>query len=79
VNALDGKGRSLNELGNYSQAIIYLDKALEIDPKHIDALVSKSQALSNMGNYTGAKYYFDKAFEIDPGSPALKRLTGNYR
>jgi tetratricopeptide (TPR) repeat protein len=62
VNALDGKGRSLNELGNYSQAIIYLDKALEIDPKHIDALVFKSQALSNMGNYTGAKYYFDKGF-----------------
>lgn len=79
MNALDGKGRSLNELGNYSQAIIYLDKALEIDPKHIDALVFKSQALSNMGNYTGAKYYFDKVFEIDPESPALKRLTGNHR
>ena len=60
MNALDGKGRSLNELGNYSQAIIYLDKALEIDPKHIDALVFKSQALSNMGNYSGEKYYFDK-------------------
>ena len=59
--------------------VSYLDKALEIDPKHIDALVFKSQALSNIGNYTGAKYYFHKAFEIDPGSPALKRLTGNHR
>jgi tetratricopeptide (TPR) repeat protein len=79
VNALDGKGWSLNELGYYSQAITYLDKVLEIDPKHIDALVFKSQALSNIGNYTGAnytgaKYYSDKAFETDPGSPALKRL-----
>jgi tetratricopeptide (TPR) repeat protein len=35
VNALDGKGWSLNELGYYSQAITYLDKVLEIDPKHI--------------------------------------------
>jgi tetratricopeptide (TPR) repeat protein len=76
---LSNIGWLLNELGNYSQAIIYLDKALEIDPKHIDAFVFKSQALSNMGNYTGAKYYFDKAFEIDPGSPALKRLIGNHR
>jgi Tfp pilus assembly protein PilF len=40
--------------------VSYLDKALEIDPKHIDALVFKSQALSNMGNYARAKYYFDK-------------------
>ncbi|HET6799491.1 MAG TPA: tetratricopeptide repeat protein [Nitrososphaeraceae archaeon] len=67
------------ELGNYSQAIIYLDKALGIDPNHIDALVFKSQALSNIGNQTGAKYYADKAFEIDPESPALKRLTESPR
>ena len=70
-------GWSLNELGNYTQAISYLDKSLEIDPNHIDALVFKSQALFNIGNQTGAKYYSDKAFEIDPGSPALKRLTEN--
>jgi len=31
LNALDGKGWSLNELGNYSKAIVYLDKALKID------------------------------------------------
>jgi tetratricopeptide (TPR) repeat protein len=76
---LDGKGWSLNELGYYSQAITYLDKVLEIDPNHIDALVFKSQALSNIGNYTGAKYYSDKAFETDPGSPALKRLIESPR
>ena len=29
VNALDGKGWSLNELGNYSQAIIHLENSLE--------------------------------------------------
>ena len=78
----------------YSQAITYLDKVLEIGPKHIAALVFKSQALSNIGNYTGAnytganytganytgaKYYSDKAFETDPGSPALKRLIESPR
>jgi tetratricopeptide (TPR) repeat protein len=76
---LDGKGWSLNELGNYSQAIIYLDKALEIDPKHIDALVFKSQALSNIRIILERNIIFDKAFELDPGSPALKRLTGSPR
>ena len=68
----------------YSQAITYLDKVLEIGPKHVAALVFKSQALSNIGNYTGAnytgaKYYSDKAFETDPGSPALKRLIESPR
>ena len=68
----------------YSQAITYLDKVLEIGPKHIAALVFKSQALSNIGNYTGAnytgaKYYFDKVFETEPGSPALKRLIESPR
>jgi hypothetical protein len=28
VDAWDGKGWSLNELGNYTQASVYLDKAL---------------------------------------------------
>jgi tetratricopeptide (TPR) repeat protein len=71
---LSNIGWSLNELGNYRQAIVYLDKALKIDPNHLDGLVFKAQALYNIGNYTGAKYYSDKAFEIDPKSPALKRL-----
>jgi tetratricopeptide (TPR) repeat protein len=67
---LDGKGWSLNELGNYTQAIICLDKALKIDPNYLDGLVFK--ALYNIGNYTGA-------FNIDPKSPALKRLSEVFR
>ena len=64
----------VNELGNYTKAIVYLDKALKIDPKHLDGLVFKAQALYKIGNYTGAKYYSDKAFKVDPKSPALQRL-----
>lgn len=41
VNPWDGIGWSLNRLGDYTQAISYLDKALEIDPKNIDALIFK--------------------------------------
>jgi tetratricopeptide (TPR) repeat protein len=64
----------VNELGNYSQAIVYLDRAIKIDPNHLDGLVFKAQALYMIGNYTGANYYSDRALKIDPKSPALKRL-----
>jgi tetratricopeptide (TPR) repeat protein len=70
----DGIGWSLNRLGDYTQAISYLDKALEIDPKNIDALIFKAQALYNIGNRTGANYYFGKAFEIDPNNELAKKI-----
>jgi tetratricopeptide (TPR) repeat protein len=55
INAWDGKGWALNELGNYT----YLNKALEIDPKHIDAFIFKGQIItwSGLGNQTRAKYF----------------------
>ena len=71
------KGWALNELGNYTQAITYLNKALEIDPKHIDAFIFKGQSLYGLGNQTGAKYYFDKALEIDPNNELAKRIYNN--
>jgi hypothetical protein len=54
-----------------------LNKALEIDPKHIDALIFKGQSLYGLGNLTGAKYYFDSAFELDPSNKLLKRIYNN--
>jgi tetratricopeptide (TPR) repeat protein len=60
---------TLNELGNYTQAIVYLDRALEIHPNNLDGLITKAQAHYSIGNYTGEKYYSDKALEIDPRSP----------
>jgi tetratricopeptide (TPR) repeat protein len=74
---LSNKGWALIELGNYTQAISYLNKALEIDPKHIDALVFKGQSLYGLGNHTGAKYYFDNALKLDPGNELAKRTYNN--
>ena len=54
------------DLGNYTQAIQYYDKALAIDPKNVDALNYKGLALDSLGNYTGAIAYFDKVLAIDP-------------
>ncbi|MGC1932213.1 MAG: tetratricopeptide repeat protein, partial [Candidatus Nitrosopolaris sp.] len=64
--ALYNKGDALINLGNYTQAIQYLDKALAIDPKFEDALFDKGDALNYLGNYTQAIQYLDKALAIDP-------------
>jgi tetratricopeptide (TPR) repeat protein len=60
-----------------TQAIFYLNKVLEMDSKHIDALIFKGQSLYGLGNLTGAKYYFDSAFELDASNKLLKRIYNN--
>jgi tetratricopeptide (TPR) repeat protein len=57
--------KALYNLGNYSQAIQYYDKALAIDPHYSYALTNKGVALDNLKNYTGALRYLDKALAID--------------
>ena len=53
-------------------SIIYYDKALAIDPKHVLALTGKGNVLSNLGNHTESAY--DKALAIDPKN--VGALTG---
>ena len=68
VTMLNNKGNALLSvgLGNYTQAIMYFDKALAIDPKNVAALTNKGNALGGLGNYTQAITYYDKALAIDP-------------
>ena len=40
------EGNTLDNLGNYTVAIEYFDKALAIDPHHVNALNNKGAALS---------------------------------
>ncbi len=63
---LVNKGLALDNLVNYTGAIVYYDKALAIDPHYINALTNKGVTLGKLGNYTGAILYFDKALAIDP-------------
>jgi tetratricopeptide (TPR) repeat protein len=57
---------ALIDLGNYTQAITYLDKALAIDPHDVDALNNKGGTLMDLGNYTEAIPYLERALAIDP-------------
>ena len=54
-------------MGNYTEAIKYFDKALNMDPKHIVPLLGgKGNALDALGNYTGAILYYDRVLAINP-------------
>jgi tetratricopeptide (TPR) repeat protein len=64
----------LYNLGNYSQAIQYYDKALAMDPHSSYALINKGVALDNLEKYTGALRYLDKALAIDPRN--VRALNG---
>jgi tetratricopeptide (TPR) repeat protein len=45
VNALNNKGNSLYSFGNYTEDILYYDKALALDPKNVAALHNKGNAV----------------------------------
>jgi tetratricopeptide (TPR) repeat protein len=65
-DALYDKGDALNYLGNYSQALPYLDRALALDPSDKYSLNDKGWALASIGNYTQALSYLNRALAIDP-------------
>ena len=60
------KGGSLNALGRYPEAIACLNKALEIDPRYVDAWANKGNSLHALGRYPEAIACLDKALEINP-------------
>ena len=54
-----------------------LDKAVELDPKFVDALYYKAVVQMKLGDYKGAVETLDKVLAIDPQavySRALKKL-----
>ncbi|CAK78282.1 unnamed protein product (macronuclear) [Paramecium tetraurelia] len=65
---------SLWMLSKYNEAIIWADKALEVDPKHCNSLFCKgqillkllAQSLRRLSKYNEAIIWADKALEVDP-------------
>jgi tetratricopeptide (TPR) repeat protein len=47
---LFNKGLTLDNLGNYTGALQYYDKALAINPNDANALINKALALKYLGN-----------------------------
>ena len=51
---------------DYERAVIYADRALAIDDRHLRSWVWKSYALSGLGRHTEADACVRRALEIDP-------------
>ena len=77
VLALVHMGSTLSNQGNYTGAMPYSDKVLEIDPNNKDALNGKGDALIILGNYTQALDYLNKALAIDPNDKYILNEKGN--
>lgn len=61
-------GAEFSQTGNYTNAIVYYDKALVIDPDDSNVLVNKGDALTNLGIYEEAKQCYDKVLSQNPNS-----------
>ena len=59
-------------LGKYEEAIEYVDKALEINPRDVASLTNKGTALDKLGSYEEAIECYDKALEINPNDWIVK-------
>ncbi|CAD8107899.1 unnamed protein product [Paramecium sonneborni] len=53
-------------IGQYNEAIIWADKALQVNPKHCNSLHTKAESLRMLGQYNEAIFWADKAFQFDP-------------
>ncbi len=59
-------GILLDHDGWYQEAIVYYDKALEINPIFAEALLYKGHAMNRLGRLEEAVACYDKALEINP-------------
>ena len=62
----DNKGKSLNKIEKYDEAIQCYDKAIEINPVYSSALEGKVSALNNLGRSEESLKYFDRSIEGNP-------------
>jgi tetratricopeptide (TPR) repeat protein len=60
----------------YSEAIKWYDKVIEIDPNYVVALCNKGMALLNLGKYKQAIEWYDKALAVDSEDVFALRQKG---
>src|SRR5260221_4892561 len=65
---LIGRGRALNAQGKYAEALPLFQRALERDPRSVDAWLTAGYTLGNMGRYAEALVALDRALALNPNS-----------
>jgi Flp pilus assembly protein TadD len=64
VRAWYNMGISLANLGNYKEAIMSYDKALELNPDDAQTIYEKAISLNNLGKHKNAEKLVSKAREM---------------
>ncbi len=62
--------------GDYNQALINFDKAIEIDPESVEAYNNRGLILGIMGDYSSALADFNKSIQIDPNNSEAYKSRG---
>ena len=73
----NNKGLSLDELGRHEDALVFYDKAIEVDRSDVNAWSNKGTALGDLGRLEEAMACFDEALRIDPHSSVVWSNKGN--
>ncbi len=72
-----GKGASLILLGRYEEALVAIDKALDLNPRNEVAWLNKGNALSKMGRMIDALRCFNAAIKVNPRYEVAWNNKGN--
>lgn len=59
-------GVTLSRLGRAGEALAFLEKAVELDPKHVKAITERGTVRLNLGRADLAREDFDAAIRLDP-------------
>jgi tetratricopeptide (TPR) repeat protein len=74
-------------MGRYREAMASFDKALEVNPDHVNAVYNKGYCYAAQGKVTLAVNYIEQAIKVNPQKylpvaktdPDLERLRKNKR
>jgi tetratricopeptide (TPR) repeat protein len=77
AQAWTGQVRMLVELGEFREAKLWADKALERFPRHAELLASKAVALGRLGDLGGALAFSDASIEERGDTPYIWLARGD--
>lgn len=56
------------ECGNDKEALVWIDRALALEPENPEALVVKGDILQNMDRFSESIHFYDRALELEPNA-----------
>jgi tetratricopeptide (TPR) repeat protein len=71
-------GRTYEQLGDYDNAVVYYQKALDRSPEDPSVLMALAGLAEKAGNKAQAREYLRRAYIADPATPGLTQaMTRN--